>query len=80
MIKKIIKSDAFGFICGYGLMIVLIIGLILLMINTDKKRCEARGGIFIWEWSSHGSKCHIIDREEEEIITETEDEEQIQKA
>lgn len=40
---------------------LLIIGIIIAISITfiDKSNCEKKGGIYIWEWGSEGTKCHI---------------------
>ena len=41
------------------ILMVLIVGLIIFgMKSCDKHTCEKNGGVYIWEWSSYGNKCH----------------------
>ena len=49
---------------GFDLLkIVLFVAVILLIpyliYYSDKKRCEDKGGIFIFELGSRGSQCHF---------------------
>lgn len=41
----------------YLITLLIVFGLIFIAYKTDKKRCEARGGTYIWEWT-YASKCH----------------------
>ena len=63
MIKKIMNST----IAWIILIILLIICATTLIIKTDEDRCEKKGGIYIWEWFSTSSKCHVIRNSEENV-------------
>ena len=39
------------------LILAVIIGISIY--SVDKRNCEKKGGIYIWEWHSEGSKCHL---------------------
>lgn len=68
MIKKIFSSELFWTLMLYALLISCIIGIIYMLKIADEKRCIEKGGVYIWEWSSFGQKCHLVEKKQENRV------------
>ena len=61
-IRRFFRNELVITLLLLTIMLSIISGTIFVMARADKRRCEANGGKYIWEWT-YASKCHLRGKE-----------------